>query len=205
MKECDLYIPVRDWLNGQGYKVIAEFRGHDVAAIKGNHIIVVELKLSLTRGLLHQCDRAACFADAVYAGVPRMPRESSLARCRQPYQVGVLVISESVGVILEPVRRCFDVYHALTVEFLTHRQPDDRIGGLPNIAGEGPAQRVAKLVEAYRRENPNATWRDIYHSVPNHYAHHKSMQQAMQDAAVRALRSKPLTKSTLMLDPLPPA
>jgi hypothetical protein len=68
--ETDLYPPVRDFLEGQGYIVRGEVGPCDVLGVRNELTVAVELKLTLNLKLVFQgLDRIAA-ADAVYLAVP---------------------------------------------------------------------------------------------------------------------------------------
>jgi len=71
MRETELYAPVKDYLEGQGYEVKAEVDGCDVVARRGDEpLVIVELKVTLNLELfLHGIDRQKV-SDAVYVAVP---------------------------------------------------------------------------------------------------------------------------------------
>jgi hypothetical protein len=189
LRECKLFPPVRDWLAVQGYDVFAELWGHDVVARRDDRLVVVELKMACTRTLIRQCARAATFTDATYAAVPARPREESLGFCRR-YQIGVLVVSDSgVTMLLESGCSKFPPEHDRMLERMKGWKPAaDQVGGVPTLAGGGDAQRVGRMVDDYRMANPGCSWRDIYRDVPNHYAHHRSMQQALRGVIEKEAR-----------------
>ena len=58
----------------------------------------------------------------------------------------------------------------------------------PQQKGEGPAQDVWKRICAYRSQRPDATWRELYDNIPNHYASHKNMYSAMRFLRERMAR-----------------
>jgi hypothetical protein len=185
--ESRMYPAVKRWLQDQGYRVFPEAWGHDVVALKDEKIVVVELKTSFTNGLCRQLMRAV-FANQIYAGVPSRPRRSSIDRCRI-LDVGLLIVCDSVNVEItapeNPHR--WESAHARSLEALKNWTPDDyRIGGLPNLAGDGDAQRVSRLVAEYRQRVPNASWRELFANVRNHYANHNSMRQGQKACAERA-------------------
>lgn len=185
LPESKLYAPVKAWLVAQGYRVFAEVWGHDVVAVKDRHLVVVELKMSCSWRVIQQAYLAGIFADAAYAAVPRMPRACSLEQCRKR-GIGLLLLDEHVRVVLPAINQSYGPSHDNKLILLQQRQPDDdRVGGLPQMAGDGNAQRVKRLVDAYRLEHPQATWREIFRDVPNHYAHACSMRQAMRGVIVR--------------------
>lgn len=71
MKETDLYAPVKAFLQGQGYEVKAEVVDCDLVAIRGDEApVIVELKLSLSLGLLIQGVDRLAITDGVYVAVP---------------------------------------------------------------------------------------------------------------------------------------
>jgi hypothetical protein len=73
LTETDLYRPVHDFLAEQGYSVQGEVRKCDVAALKGEELVVVELKLQLNAAVLAQAARRQEIANAVYIAIPRPP------------------------------------------------------------------------------------------------------------------------------------
>lgn len=75
INETDLYQPVKDYLTQQGYSVYSEVKNCDVTAVKGDELVVVELKLSVNLTLLVQAAQRQCVADLVYVAVP-YPRQS---------------------------------------------------------------------------------------------------------------------------------
>lgn len=185
--ESKIYRPIRDWLIEQSYDIYPEAWGHDIVALKGERIVVVEMKTSFTRGLCCQMMRAH-FADQVYAAVPSCPRIASIEKCRK-MAVGLLIVNGSVRVKVEPPidnPHQWKPNHDRRVKLLRAWIPDtERIGGLPNLAGDGDAQRVARAVSAYRETHPGASWRDLFRDVPNHYANHNSMRQGQKACAER--------------------
>lgn len=71
VKETDLYRPVAQHLTEQGYTVRGEVNACDIAAIKGDELIVVELKRTFGVELLIQATRRQRAADSVYVAIPR--------------------------------------------------------------------------------------------------------------------------------------
>ncbi|MFO7729284.1 MAG: DUF2161 family putative PD-(D/E)XK-type phosphodiesterase [Spirochaetia bacterium] len=72
-KESDLFQPVKAYLQGQGYSVHAEVRNCDIVARKGDELILVELKSSISLNLLIQAAERKEISDSVYIAVP-VPR-----------------------------------------------------------------------------------------------------------------------------------
>ncbi|MDZ7794620.1 MAG: hypothetical protein U5P10_13290 [Spirochaetia bacterium] len=73
IKESDLFQPLKAYLEGQGYSVHAEVRNCDIVAQKGDELILVELKSSISLNLLIQAAERKEISDSVYIAVP-VPR-----------------------------------------------------------------------------------------------------------------------------------
>lgn len=69
--ETDLCKPVSDFLIEEGYSVRSEVKDCDIAAIKGDELIIVELKRNLSVNLLAQAVKRQKTADLVYIAVPK--------------------------------------------------------------------------------------------------------------------------------------
>lgn len=69
--ETDLYGPVRDYLVAQGYTVHSEVKHCDITALKGEELVVVELKTSFNLKLLAQTAKRQRAADSVYVAIPK--------------------------------------------------------------------------------------------------------------------------------------
>jgi len=75
MRECDLYAPVKDFLQAQGYDVKGEIAGCDVVGVRGGEPpIIVELKLQLSLALVLQGVDRLSLSDRVYLAVARPRR-----------------------------------------------------------------------------------------------------------------------------------
>lgn len=70
MLETDLYKPVYDYLVRLGYTVHSEVKNCDITAVKGEELIVVELKISFNLKLLLQGAKRQRIADSVYVAIP---------------------------------------------------------------------------------------------------------------------------------------
>ncbi|MDN4524636.1 DUF2161 domain-containing phosphodiesterase [Fictibacillus fluitans] len=69
--ETDLYMPVRDYFIEKGYEVYGEVHHCDVAMIKEEELVIVELKLTLNVDLLVQATNRQRLTDFVYIAVPK--------------------------------------------------------------------------------------------------------------------------------------
>lgn len=69
--EVDLFKPVSDFLIEQGYTVRSEVKDCDIAAVKDEELVIVELKRNLSVDLLAQAVKRQKSADIVYMAVPK--------------------------------------------------------------------------------------------------------------------------------------
>lgn len=74
-RESDLYLPVKRFLESQGFCVRAEVEDCDIVAERGDDIVVVELKAAFNLNLVFQGIDRQTMTDNVYLAVPA-PRRS---------------------------------------------------------------------------------------------------------------------------------
>lgn len=106
MRETDLYQPVKEYLENNGYEVRAEVIHCDIAATKGDELIVVELKSSANMKLLVQATDRQQISDSVYVAVPHPPKVNNhwrgIQRVLRQLELGLLVVNFSaLGVRVE--------------------------------------------------------------------------------------------------------
>ncbi len=71
MKETDLYPPLRDYLERQGYEVKGEVKHCDLVAKRGAEpLVIIELKLTLNLDLILQATDRLKLSDSVYIAFP---------------------------------------------------------------------------------------------------------------------------------------
>lgn len=192
-REAEMSPAVTAWLRGMGYSVYAEVPSIGVTDHVGvrwsdQSIICVEMKCSFTHKLMSQAIVKQLMTPLVYVALPQMPRKKSL-QIAADYGLGVWVAG---SVVLEPnYRRVHADNHwrKNLLEFC-QRSPEGGIGGMPTVAGDGPAIRVTAAVDAYLEAHPGASWKEIFANVPNHYAHARSMAGALPFARSRASRTQ---------------
>lgn len=80
--EEDLYKPVHDFLEKQGYIVRAEVEHCDITAIKDETLLIVELKKNLTVELLSQAVDRQKAADLVYMAIPKPKKMKANSKWR---------------------------------------------------------------------------------------------------------------------------
>lgn len=152
MAESSLYHPVRDFLREQGFIVHAEAHHCDVAAQKGDDLVIVELKLALTIELLAQGIQRQKLSDTVYVAVPKPKTAAQVARLKVAYPVlrklelGLLAVDTELGTVSVLVQ---------PLPYQRKRQPRSRKALLSELAGRSGDDNVGgsnrlKLVTAYR-------------------------------------------------------
>jgi hypothetical protein len=180
MREVKLWPAVKAWLEAQGFTPHCEVFGHDVVAIRDCEVLVVELKMNATKRAFRQAWYGLMFANRAFIAVASKPRTTTPAQ-EQWKEIGVLRVREGRVIMCRealPSPRLWQPQHVHVVEAMRGWKPvDGQVAGLPRLKGCGPAQDVHRRLRAFFQTNPEATWREAYEKVPNHYAHHRSMQQ----------------------------
>lgn len=111
LSETDLYKPIRDYLVAQGYTVRAEVNHCDVTAVKGDELVVIEMKKAFGTALLIQAAQRQRITDSVYVALPKQ-RPSRTWRGAQHLlkrlELGLMLVSRDgrtsqVEVVFHPV------------------------------------------------------------------------------------------------------
>ncbi len=113
IKESDLYDPLKVYLENQGYILGAEVQDCDLVALKGDEMVIVELKTSVTLSLVIQAARRKDICDSVYIAVPlgqgkkSLPNGKGLKNLLRKLEVGLIVVrfmktKTRVEVLLHP-------------------------------------------------------------------------------------------------------
>ena len=111
LRETDLYPPLRKYLTAQGYTVRGEVKDCDIAASKGDDLIVIELKRSFTTALLIQAAKRQRITDSVYVALPRQKRSrtwTSIQHLLRRLELGLILVSPNsrkppVEVVFHPL------------------------------------------------------------------------------------------------------
>lgn len=150
-RESDLYPAIKAHLTARGYEVKGEVGAADVVAVKGDAVLVVELKTGFSLTLFHQGIARQAITDAVYLAVPAGgARKALLANVglARRLRLGVMTVRARDGlveVLAEPVpfvpRKSPRKARALAKAFA-------RLKGDPNAGG---ATRHG-LVTGYRQD-----------------------------------------------------
>ena len=164
MKESDLYLPVKRFLEARGYEVKAEVKGCDVVARlpdPASPPLVVELKTAFSLDLVLQGISRQRLSDDVYLAVPtpdtpakrrnwRGRRRALLRLCRR-LELGLMLVDpaarpdRAVEIVVDPgpykPRRDRKAHHRLATEF-AKRVGDPNLGGVTRRT----------IVTAYRQD-----------------------------------------------------
>jgi hypothetical protein len=111
--EVDLYKPIQTYLVRKDYQVYGEVKDCDIAAVKGDELVVVELKLTLNVDLLIQATKRQRLTDIVYIAIPkpkyslRSKRWTDICHLARRLELGLIVVSFSgkrskADIILHP-------------------------------------------------------------------------------------------------------
>ena len=106
MLETELYLPVKRFLEAQGYAVKAEIGDCDVLAVRGEEPpVIVELKTGFNLQLLLQGIDRQTVTDSVYLAIPELKRSihpDNLQLCKR-LGLGLLVVNKDwVEAYLDP-------------------------------------------------------------------------------------------------------
>lgn len=105
-RETDLYLPVKTFLEGQGYVVKSEVGAADVVAVRGGEApVIVELKLGFSLALVHQCVARLGVSDDVYMAVGRgkgkrfLKATKDMTRLCRRLGLGLMTVRLSDGLV----------------------------------------------------------------------------------------------------------
>jgi len=150
MKETELYLPVKKFLEARGYSVKAEVKGCDVMAVKGDEApVIVELKTGLTLTLFYQAVDRLALTDRVYIAIARPKRSvpSEAVKLTRRLGLGLIVVSKSgsIEIMAEPgpyAPRVNTRRKAVVLKEFTRRHGDPNLGG----------SNKTKLMTAYKQD-----------------------------------------------------
>lgn len=162
MQETDLYLPVKQFFEDEGYEVKAEVNGCDVVACKDDApTVIIELKTTFSIELILQGIERQKLSDDVYLAIPKpdtptkrknwRKRQRSLVNLCRRLGVGLLLVDiaveagQAVDVLLDPapyqLRKNTGKQTRLQKEFIA-RVGDPNTGGVTKT----------KIVTAYRQD-----------------------------------------------------
>ena len=113
IKESDLYLPLKRFLEAQHYEVKGEVQDCDVLAIRGQEApVVIELKLTVNLGVVLQAVDRLSLTPKVYIGVPKQckildRRRRQIIKLLRMLSLGLMAIDAkketgNVKVLLDP-------------------------------------------------------------------------------------------------------
>lgn len=161
--ETDLAAPLTAYLSENGYTVRSEVHGADIAAVRGEELVVIEMKLALNLTVVAQAVKRQRLTDTVYVAVPRPPNVSRWRRTTRAVQhllhhleLGLIFVSLVPG--KPPVEV---VQHPLP--FQRRKLPKRRRAMLTEIGRRTGDYNTAgshgrKLVTAYRENAIQIAW-----------------------------------------------
>lgn len=170
MRESDLYLPLKRFLESQNYEVKGEVQDCDVLAVRGeDDPVVVELKLSFNLNVILQAVERLALTSTVYIGVPRScrtlkKRRKRIVKLLRMLGLGLVVIDPdlkvgSVEVLLDPgeykPRRSKPRQKRLLGEFMK-RVGDPNLGGADKRKGVMTAyrQRALAIAQFLQKQGP---------------------------------------------------
>jgi hypothetical protein len=155
MAETDLYRPVKQFLEGQGYIVKGEIGPCDVVAMRGDEAVIVELKERLCLSLVLQAVERLTVSETVYVAFRIGKGHSASWRSRSKQVVsllrrlglGLLTVSARGRVVpvIDPAPyrpRLGERRRSMLLKEFAERVGD------PEVGGSGPGQRLT----AYRQD-----------------------------------------------------
>ena len=170
MKEEDLYRPLRIYLEKQGYDVRAEVQECDLVAVKGEEVLIVELKTRVTTTLLIQAARRKDICDSVYLAVPIPVGKKGLSNHRglvhllRRLEVGLILVrflktKTKVEVVLHPSiyeKRMRRKKHRAILREIDGRYGEFHNGGIPTGKERMTAykQEAVKISFLLREKGP---------------------------------------------------
>ena len=171
MKESDLYLPVKHFLELQGYEVKGEVGNCDIVAVRGDEeMVVIELKLSLNLDLILQAVERLAVSSKVYIGIPAgtpslKKRRLQTVKLLRMLGLGLLVIDPNVrqhGVdaVLDPAEyrpRPSARKRGLLLREFMRRVGDPNLGGTSGKGGIMTAyrQRTLEIAEYLKANGPS--------------------------------------------------
>ena len=162
MKESDLYLPLKQFLEAKDFEVKGEVKDCDVFAVRAEaEPVIVEFKLSLNLSVVLQAVDRLVLSSQVYIGLPKSykmarKRKSKILKLLKMLGLGLIVIDPglkkgSVDVLIEPKeykpRKSKTKLQRHLKEFHT-RIGDPNLGGSTTLKGRVTAYRQRSIIIA---------------------------------------------------------
>ena len=166
MKESDLYLPLKQYLESQNYEVKGEVCDCDVVAVRNEEApVIIELKLTLNLDVLLQGVDRLALSSLIYIGIPHdtksFKKKRKLAiKLLKMLGFGLILInakSNKVEVLLDPCeykpRKVKQKKERLLGEFQS-RMGDPNLGGMASKKGVLTSYRQKALkIALYLEKN----------------------------------------------------
>jgi hypothetical protein len=170
MRESDLYLPLKRFLESQDYEVKGEVQNCDVLAVRGTEVpVVVELKLKLNLDVILQAVARLSVTPKVYIGIPQRcsvlkRRRKHVTKLLRMLGLGLVLIdpdreSRRTVVLLDPgeyrPRKSKHRRERLLGEF-SRRVGDPNLGGVERRSGIMTVyrQRALAIAQLLGRQGP---------------------------------------------------
>lgn len=158
IKESDLYDPLKKYLENQGYTIGAEVRDCDLVALKGDEMILIELKTRVSVALLIQAARRKDISESVYIAVPvppgkkDIPNSKGLRHLLRKLEVGLILVrfmktKTKVDMVLHP--RPYEKRMRSKKQIAILREVNGRYGEF----NKGGIPSREERITAYRQES----------------------------------------------------
>jgi len=158
MKESDLFIPIKTYLEHQGYSVHSEVKNCDIVAKKDEEIIIIELKKNFSVDLLIQAVKRKEITHSVYVAIPvcqgkRVPNNfSGIKRLLRRLETGLILVylmktKTKIEIVLHPK------------EYNLRRQHKKRVQIIKEISGrfkefnKGGSPSTVERITAYKQKS----------------------------------------------------
>lgn len=165
ISETSLYAPIKALLETQGYVVKGEVGAADVVGVRGEEVVIVELKTGFSLTLLQQGVARQAVSDVVYVAVPKWAGKAgwrafkgNLGLCKR---LGLGVISvdiklDAVKVHCDPAEfkpRKSKARRAALLREFTRREGDPNKGGMARSTIMTGYRQEAMRVAAFLAEH----------------------------------------------------
>lgn len=161
--EAELSKPVNQWLEAQGYQINHEVRNCDITAVKGEELLILELKLRFNLTLVYQALERKRMTPSVYVVIPLKgsrsapPQYKRMRLLLQNLQIGLLVVrylrgGPRVEMLLHP--REYRQQNRVKAKAAILREIQNRYGEF----NRGGQASTVQQVTAYRQEALRIAW-----------------------------------------------
>ncbi|WP_223596552.1 DUF2161 domain-containing phosphodiesterase [Neobacillus bataviensis] len=160
LQEKDLYKPIQTFFVNEGYEVYGEVKDCDMVAVKGEELVIIELKLTLSVDLLIQAAKRQRLTDQVYIAIPKPKNRLNSKRWAEKchlirrLELGLIVVSSpgkraKAEIILHPT--AFDRRKSMGQSKLKRESVLKEINGRSADFNVGGSNRT-KIMTAYKEK-----------------------------------------------------